>query len=103
MDHILNNVICVLADPRFRGKTEGPHFSCQLSDAHDCLFLSVFMSRKWCRHEVEKARAYGMPIICVVDIDKQTQREVIDHWMEKGLGWLFHEQVSAVISPHSLR
>ena len=37
-------------------------------------------------HEVEEARAYGIPIICVVDVDKQTQREVVDHYMEKDFG-----------------
>ena len=27
---------------------------------------------------MDEARAYGIPIICVVDVDRQTQREVID-------------------------
>ena len=37
---------------------------------------------------------HGIPIICVVDVDRQTQREVIDHYQEKDLGWLFDAQAS---------
>ena len=48
----------------------------------------------WCRHEVDEARSHGIPIICVVDADRQTVREVIDCYMEKGLSWLFDEQAS---------
>ena len=55
---------------------------------------SQTLDSAWCRHEVDEARAYGIPIICVVDSDKQTQREVIDCYMEKGLGWLFDSQAS---------
>ena len=43
---------------------------------------------------MDEARAYGIPIICVVDADRQTQREVIDCYMEKGFGWLFDSQAS---------
>ena len=43
---------------------------------------------------MDEARAHGIPIICVVDADKQTQREVIDCYMEKGFGWLFEAQVT---------
>ena len=43
---------------------------------------------------MDEARAYGIPIICVVDSDRQTQREVIDCYMEKGFGWLFDSQAS---------
>ena len=50
--------------------------------------LSQTLDSAWCRHEVDEARAYGIPIICVVDIDKQTQREVIDKYMETGFGKL---------------
>ena len=56
------------------------------------------MDSAWCRHEVDEARAYGIPIICVVDADKQTQREVIDCYMEKGFGWLFDSQASFFMS-----
>ena len=42
---------------------------------------------------MDEARAYGIPIICVVDADKQLVREVIDCYMEKGLGWLFDAQI----------
>ena len=45
-------------------------------------------------HEIDEARAYGIPIICVVDADKQLAREVIDGYMEKGFGWLFDSQAS---------
>ena len=44
------------------------------------------------RHEVEEARRYGIPIIVLVDVDKQTSREVIDKYMELGFSWLFDEQ-----------
>ena len=56
------------------------------------------MDSAWCRHEIDEARAYGIPIICVVDADKQTQREVIDCYMEKGFGWLFDAQASCFFS-----
>ena len=54
----------------------------------------VFLSDdRWCtRHEVDEARRYGIPIIVLVDTDKQLAREVIDKYMEKGLSWLFDEQ-----------
>ena len=44
------------------------------------------------RHEVEEARRYGIPIIVLVDVDKQLAREVIDKYMELGFSWLFDEQ-----------
>ena len=44
------------------------------------------------RHEVDEARRYGIPIIVLVDVDKQTSREVIDKYMELGFSWLFDEQ-----------
>ena len=47
---------------------------------------------------MDEARAHGIPIICVVDVDKQTQREVIDCYMEKGFGWLFDSQASFFMS-----
>ena len=51
------------------------------------------LDSQWVVHEVDEARAYGIPIICVVDADRQLQREVIDHYMERGFG------TSAIISP----
>ena len=47
---------------------------------------------------MDEARAYGIPIICVVDADRQLQREVIDCYMEKGFGWLFDSQASCLFS-----
>ena len=47
---------------------------------------------------MDEARAYGIPIICVVDSDRQTQREVIDCYMEKGFGWLFDSQASCMVT-----
>ena len=44
------------------------------------------------RHEVEEARRHGIPIIVLVDVDKQLAREVIDKYMESGFSWLFDEQ-----------
>ena len=44
------------------------------------------------RHEVEEARRHGIPIIVLVDTDKQLAREVIDKYMELGFSWLFDEQ-----------
>ena len=49
------------------------------------------------RHEVNEARRYGIPIIVVVDTDKQTSREVIDRYMEKGYSWLFDSQASCFL------
>ena len=44
------------------------------------------------RHEVDEARHYAIPIIVLVDTDKQLAREVIDKYMELGFSWLFDEQ-----------
>ena len=58
------------------------------------LSIVVFVSdNRWCtRHEVDEARRYGIPIIVLVDTDKQLAREVIDKYMELGFSWLFDEQ-----------
>ena len=50
------------------------------------------------RHEVEEARRYGIPIIVLVDVDKQLAREVIDKYMELGYSWLFDEQARELLS-----
>ena len=56
------------------------------------LFLNdETMQSKWCRAEVEHARSRGLPIICVVDTDKQPTRTIVDQYMEQGYGWLFDE------------
>ena len=62
-----------------------------------CPRASQTLDSAWCRHEVDEARAYGIPIICVVDADRQLQREVIDCYMEKGFGWLFDSQASPLL------
>ena len=41
---------------------------------------------------MNEARRYGIPIIVLVDTDKQLAREVIDKYMELGFSWLFDEQ-----------
>ena len=73
------------------------------SSIADCLTMlpsaSQTLDSAWCRHEVDEARAYEIPIICVVDVDRQLQREVIDCYMEKGLSWLFDEQASFALIP----
>ena len=58
------------------------------------LSIVFFVSddRRCTRHEVDEARRYGIPIIVLVDTDKQLAREVIDKYMELGLSWLFDEQ-----------
>ena len=53
------------------------------------------------RHEVEEARRYGIPIIVLVDVDKQLAREVIDKYMELGYSWLFDEQALKFFSFHT--
>ena len=58
------------------------------------IFLSLIVDT---RHEVEEARRHGIPIIVLVDTDKQLAREVIDIYMELDYSWLFDEQAS----PHS--
>ena len=50
------------------------------------------MDSDWCRHEVESARDRAIPIIVVVDVDKQPARSVVDGYLERGFGWLFDEQ-----------
>ena len=59
------------------------------SDDHYHLFVS---DDRDTRHEVDEARRHGIPIIVLVDTDKQTSREVIDKYMELGFSWLFDEQ-----------
>ena len=49
------------------------------------------------RHEVDEARRYQIPIIVLVDTNKQLAREVIDKYMELGFSWLFHEQARAFV------
>ena len=60
------------------------------------LFQYLHQSR-WCVHEVKEARRHGIPIICVVDADKQPISSVIDGYMAKGFSWLFSEQVQSLI------
>ena len=63
----------------------------------DILSFSQTLDSKWVAHEVYMARGYGIPIICVVDTDRQTQREVIDKYMEKGFG------TSSIIIAYQIR
>ena len=51
------------------------------------------LTSKWCEHEVQCARSLGIPIICLLDIDRQPARPLIDSLMEKNYGWLFDRQV----------
>ena len=41
---------------------------------------------------MNEARRHAIPIIVMVDTDKQTSQEVIDKYMELGYSWLFDEQ-----------
>ena len=47
---------------------------------------------------MEEARRYGIPIIVLVDTDKQLAREVIDKYMELGFSWLFDEQARELMT-----
>ena len=58
---------------------------------------------KWCIHEVTEARRHGIPIICVVDADKQPPSSVISGYMADGYHWLFAEQVQPPLVPHHHR
>ena len=51
------------------------------------------LTSKWCEHEVQCARSLGIPIICLLDIDRQPARPLIDSLMEQNYGWLFDRQV----------
>ena len=42
---------------------------------------------------MNEARRHSIPLIVIVDTDKQLAREVIDKYMERGYNWLFAEQV----------
>ena len=66
------------------------------SDDHYHVYLYLMIDT---RHEVEEARRHGIPIIVLVDLDKQTSREVIDKYMELGFSWLFDEQARETIVP----
>ena len=76
-------------------------------------FDSPLTSSKWCVMEITEARERDIPVICVVDTDKQPVRQVVDGYMEQvrqttslhlaraavtlsfaqGFGWIFDEQV----------
>ena len=51
---------------------------------------------------MNEARRYGLPIIIIVDVDRQTAREVIDKYMEKGYSWIFDEQARLIFILYSL-
>ena len=79
------------------------------------LLLRLFtdLVSKWCVMEITEARERDIPVICVVDTDKQPVRQVVDGYMEQvrqttslhlaraavtlsfaqGFGWIFDEQV----------
>ena len=37
----------------------------------------------WCEWEIQCARNCSIPLLCIVDTDKQTVRSVVDFYMEK--------------------
>ena len=49
------------------------------------LLLRLFtdLSSKWCVMEITEARERDIPVICVVDTDKQPVRQVVDGYMEQ--------------------
>ena len=65
--------------------------------AQSCCILLLLndetLTSKWCEHEAQCARSLGIPIICLLDIDRQPARPVIDSLMEQDYGWLFDRQV----------
>ena len=65
--------------------------------AASCCVLLVLndetLSSSWCRFEIECARSRGIPLLCVVDADKQTVRSIVDFYMESNHAYLFDEQV----------
>ena len=60
------------------------------------------MDSDWCRHEVESARDRAIPIIPIIDVDKQPARQVVDGYIQRGFGWLFDEQACATMIPYIL-
>jgi hypothetical protein len=69
---------------------------------NSCCLLLVLndqtLSSTWCRFEVECAQSNNIPIVCIVDCDKQTMRSVVDAYMESGDSFLFDEQVISITS-----
>ena len=53
------------------------------------------LSSSWCEYEIQCARAANIPLLCVVDVDKQTVRSIVDSYMESGNSYLFDEQVNS--------
>ena len=52
------------------------------------------MESSWCAREVAYAHSMDVAIICVVDVDLQPSRAVIDHYMELGgYNFLFAQQI----------
>ena len=50
--------------------------------AASCCVLLVLnnetLDSQWCKHEVECARSLNIPLICIIDADKEIVRTVID-------------------------
>ena len=57
-----------------------------------CHQLQTLQS-EWCNFEIEHARSKGIPLICVIDADRQLPRQVIDGYMTSNHGYLFDNQV----------
>ena len=58
------------------------------------------LSSSWCQFEIECARSRGIPLLCVVDADKQTVRSIVDFYMEANHSYLFDEQVVVVFTTY---
>ena len=65
--------------------------------AQSCCILLVLndetLQSTWCQHELQCARDLSLPIICLVDTDRQPARPLIDKYMEQGWGWIFDSQI----------
>ena len=58
---------------------EGIHASCSVL----LVLNEETLDSSWCQWEVECARERDIPLLCLVDTDKQTVRSVVDFYMEK--------------------
>ena len=65
--------------------------SCRM--VHFFFIIIQTLNSSWCEYEIQCARAASIPLLCVVDADKQTVRSIVDFYMESNHAYLFDEQV----------
>ena len=81
------------ADVERRGNEGIQDKSCRVNLTYSMILQTL--DSTWCEYEIQCARAASIPLLCVVDVDKQTVRSIVDYYFESGRAYLFDEQVIA--------